>query len=80
MNSMMPAQAKEQAEKTLHDHMSRWSNVSIRMKNGKAVSNIGSLTSVVDYNSKQMTLIDKEHQTFATLPMADMPDKMAALL
>jgi hypothetical protein len=69
-------QVKEQMEKS----ESTWANSIVRMKNGKCWSQTGIWTSIIDFATEKMTLIDSGHQTFATLPVADLPDKMAALM
>ena len=57
-----------------------WGHCLLRMKNGKGWSQTGKWTSIIDFTSQQMTLLDTEHKTIATLPVADLPDKMGALM
>lgn len=66
------------AEKTMRDALSR--NSTLRMKNGKSWSTMGNITHIMDYNTQQMTLLDKEHKTFAKLPVSELPGKMSALI
>ena len=73
----MPPQAKEQMEKALQASAG---NYAMYMKNGKAMSKTGWWTAIIDFAKEQMTLIDTDHQTFATSRAADLPDKMAALM
>jgi hypothetical protein len=77
MNSMLPASGGEQA---MQDRLARMGDGAIRLKNGKAWSSVGPWMSIVDYNTQQITFIDQEHKTFANLPLAELPDKMSALM
>jgi hypothetical protein len=74
MASYLPQQAQEQAKKS----MPAGQGMFLQFKNGKAVSKFGNMTSVVDYASKQVTLIDTEHKSYATLPVSEFTDQMAA--
>jgi hypothetical protein len=71
-----PPQVKEQMQKS----QASWGNSVLRMKNGKCWSQTGMWTSIIDFVGEKMTLIDPQHQTYATLPVADLADKMAALM
>ena len=75
---MAPAAHPPGAEKTVRDALSRFS--SMRMKNGKSWSTTGTITHIMDYNTQQMTLLDKEHKTFTKLPVSELPEKMSALI
>lgn len=80
MQLNLPAPAKEAAQKSIQSTLARFANPTIRMKNGKAINETGSFTSIIDYATKQVTLIDREHKTFATLSLADFHDQAAAAI
>lgn len=80
MKMNLPVPAKEQAEKDMRDTMARFGNLTLRMKNGKALSVIGSFNSIIDYNTQQVTLFDNEHKTFSTFPLSQFADKVSAAM
>ncbi len=53
------------------------SGVSVSMKGNKGYSTAGKWTEIFDFASGEVTLLDPEHKTFATLPLAQLGDKMA---
>ncbi|HUE01645.1 MAG TPA: hypothetical protein VMR62_18890 [Bryobacteraceae bacterium] len=56
------------------------SGVSVSMKGNKGYSTAGKWTEIFDFASGEVTLLDPEHKTFATLPLAQLGDKMAGAI
>jgi hypothetical protein len=73
---LMPPQVKEQMQKS----QAKWSNFSLRMKDGKASANSDVWTFITDFAKQQITLVDTGHQTFSNLPAGELSDHIAALL
>lgn len=67
----LPGPAKEAVQKSIKDQMARFSNLSIRMKNGKAAYDAGNITMITDYVTKQVTLIDREHKSYGITSLED---------
>jgi hypothetical protein len=50
---------------------------SIRMKGNKGYTTAGNWIEIFDYVKQEVTLLDPEHKTFATLPLSQLGDKLA---
>jgi len=74
--SFLPPQAREQAEKAWQGNR----GYLLRFKDGKGWTDMNSWTSLLDYTTQQMTLIDSAQKTFCTLPLADFTDKLFAAM
>jgi len=74
--SFLPPQAREQAEKALQGNR----GYTLRFKNGKGWTDMNSWTSLLDYTTQQMTLIDPKQKMFCTLPAAEFTEKLFAAM
>lgn len=75
MADFLPRQAKDEAAKKIGD-----ASFSLQMKDGKGVARNSRFISVVDFQKQEMTVMDPEHKTFATIPSADFMTKFASLM
>ncbi len=77
MAPYLPAEAREQAEKALSSQLG---NQSLQMKAGKAVTKRGRISSVVDFAKNEVTFLDDEHKTVASIPVSELPARMKAAM
>ncbi len=52
----------------------------IRMKGNKAYVDSGNWIEIIDFVKQDVTLISPEHKTFATFPLSQLTDKLAAAM
>jgi hypothetical protein len=52
----------------------------VRIKGTKCASSAGALTTITDLLTQEITLIDSTKRIFATIPMSEYPDKLAAAI
>lgn len=52
------------------------SEIFVRVKGDKSVSSFGALMGITDFTKGEITLLDPKSKQFATVPMADYPDKI----
>lgn len=52
----------------------------IRMKGNKGVSSDGTQITIIDFAKQEITLVDKAHRKFATIPASEYGSKMAAMM
>src|SRR5580658_5119132 len=53
---------------------------SMRMKGNKGYTTAGNWIEIFDYVKQEVTLLDPEHKTFATLPLSQLGDKLAGAI
>src|SRR5689334_10014594 len=52
------------------------SEIFVRVKGDRSVSSFGALMGITDFAKSEITLLDPKSKQFATIPMADYPDKI----
>jgi TonB family protein len=52
----------------------------IRMKGHEGYSAAGDVISIIDFETKDLTLVDASHKTFAKLPVSELADRIAAAM
>jgi hypothetical protein len=70
-NAIIPAAALDQVLGGMRD-------MDVRIKGNKAYSSLGTLTSIVDLTTQEVTLVDPVHKRFATVPSAQYGQQLEA--
>jgi len=76
-SEITPAAALQPIAEKLMKPMQAGTESSVRMKGNKAYATSGNWIEIFDFAKQEVTLIDPEHKTFATLPVSQLADKMA---
>lgn len=75
LNPHLPAQAVEQMTKGMSASLPP--SQTQQLKNGKFVSSLGNITSIVDFGKREITLLDAGGKRFGTLPAEQYGDEIA---
>jgi hypothetical protein len=74
----LPQQAKEQIQKQMEE--SGAGHYVLYMKDGKGLASMGAWSSMIDFPKQQIVVMNTAEHTICSLPVAELPDKMAAMM
>jgi hypothetical protein len=76
--SFVPAEIAAQVKQQFGSDVP--SEALVRIKGNRVMSSFGPLAGITDYGRNQITLLNPKKKEYATLPLADYPDKLAAAI